>query len=135
MNNPTVSLSIELFFRELGGLKRYRTDDTEMNMFEFKPWGSSDILFEDESLTKVAKKVAKHLMIVAAQLGGVKRTFKETNLIFKLTRFNPDINGRSVRSPLPANSVLDDEPRLNAATFVFTTLVNEFLVVEMAKVA
>jgi hypothetical protein len=118
---PTVSLSLVVLTRN--GVS-----------FDFQPWGGEE-LFEAESLTKVAKAVSKRLVVVANKNGGLRKNVLNGDLKFSLTRFNPDTKGRGKeRSPLPAQSVLDDSNELRAATYVFMTLVNEFFQAEIEKV-
>ena len=126
LERPTVSLSIVILYR-----------NCQQSDFDFKPFGGEE-LFEDSTLVGVAAAVANRLKEVSEHscFGGtnLKRAVRERNLSFELTRFNPDTRGHvTSRMPLNVNCVLDDRNELAAATHVFTTLVNDFLLVTLDK--
>jgi hypothetical protein len=119
---PTVSLSLVVMFQE-----------RRMNDFTWKPYGGEE-LFEADSLVKVAKDVARRMIVVGEKLGGFKMCVWERILRFELTRFNPDTKGHEKsRSPLLTHCVLDDRKELLAITEMFTSLVNDFLLEEVEK--
>jgi len=125
LERPTVSLSIVILWR-----------NCQQDNFDFKPFGGEET-FEDSTLVGVASQVAKRMVEVSenssfGNWAGIKRAVRERNITFKLTRFNPDTKGHAtLRMPLNVNCILDDQNELAAATHVFTSLVNDFLLVTL----